>query len=407
MKLINWDEIKYSLQNLRQRKLRSFLTILSIMIGITSVFTLISFGLGIQDYVNTLATQAGTDKLFIMAKSIGAPGTDTSFYLTQDDIDFVEKINGVQEISGMYMKPAEISFRDKKKYNYLAGIDMDKIDFILEASGDLDIEVGKQLRKGDLGKVVLGHNYQIADKIFSRGIKVGDKVLVDSEQLEVVGFYEEVGNPADDANIYVTKEQYELIDPSGKGQYGYVMIRAASDVKPKALSESIQEKLGKHKGQEEGEEDFTVQTFEDAIQTFSTVITIINGILVLIALISLVVASVNIMNTMYTAVLERTKEIGIMKSVGARNSDILIIFIFESGLLGMIGGIIGVILGFLAASTGGSIAAAAGYSLLKPIFPWTLIFGCIFFAFMVGAGSGVMPAIRASKLKPVDSLRYE
>ncbi|HJX05359.1 MAG TPA: ABC transporter permease [Candidatus Nanoarchaeia archaeon] len=407
LKLINWDEIKYALQNLMHRKLRSFLSIVSIMIGITAVFTLVSFGLGIQDYVNTLATQAGTDKLFIMAKSIGAPGTDTSFYLTQDDIDFVEKINGVQEISGMYMKPAEISFRDQKKYNYLAGIDMNNIDFILEASGDLNIEVGKQLRKGELGKVVLGYNYQVPDKIFARGIKVGDKVLVDSEQLEVIGFYEAVGNPSDDANIYVTKEQYELIDPSSKDRYGYVMIRAASDVSPKVLADRITEKLGKYKGQEEGKEDFTVQTFEDAIQTFNTVITIINGILVLIALISLVVASVNIMNTMYTAVLERTKEIGVMKAVGARNSDILIIFIFESGLLGVLGGIIGVGLGYLAATTGGSIAAAAGYSMLKPIFPLTLIIGCIFFAFLVGAGSGVLPAIRASKLHPVDSLRYE
>jgi putative ABC transport system permease protein len=113
------------------------------------------------------------------------------------------------------------------------------------------------------------------------------------------------------------------------------------------------------------------------------------------------------MNTMYTAVLERTKEIGVMKAVGARNSDIMFIFLLESGVIGLIGGIIGVILGYFVAITGGSYAAAAGFSALKPIFPWTLIFGCIFFAFLVGAGSGLLPAIRASKLRPVDSLRYE
>jgi putative ABC transport system permease protein len=407
MKLINWDEIKYALQNLKQRKMRSFLTIISIMIGITAVFTLVSFGLGIQDYVDTLATQSGTDKLFVMAKSIGAPGADQTFFLSQDDIDFMGKILGVKEISGMYMKPAEISFKDKKRYNYLAGIDMTKIDFILEASGNLGIEKGRQLKKGELGKVVLGYNYQIANKIFPKEIKLGDKVLIDSQQFEVIGFYELVGNPSDDANFYVTKEQFELIQPSTKDKYSYVMIKADSGVAPKELATRIQEKLRKHKGQEKGKEDFFVQTFEDAIKTFTTIITIINSILVLIALISLVVASVNIMNTMYTAVLERTKEIGVMKAVGARNSDILLIFIFESGLLGMMGGAIGVLLGFIAASIGGGFAAAAGYALLKPIFPWTLIVGCIFFALAVGAGSGVLPAIRASKLKPVDSLRYE
>ena len=96
-----------------------------------------------------------------------------------------------------------------------------------------------------------------------------------------------------------------------------------------------------------------------------------------------------------------------MKAVGARNSDILFVFIFESGLLGMIGGIIGVILGYGIASAGGAAAAGAGYSALQPAFPPTLIIGCIFFAFMVGAGAGVMPAWRASRLKPVEALRYE
>ena len=127
----------------------------------------------------------------------------------------------------------------------------------------------------------------------------------------------------------------------------------------------------------------------------------------LIALISLVVASVNIMNTMYTAVIERTKEIGVMKAIGARNSDILYIFIFESGFLGAVGGVLGVGLGYLVASAGGNIAAATGYSSIYPIFPWYLTAGCILFAFFVGAIAGIMPAVQASKLRPVDALRYE
>ena len=150
-----------------------------------------------------------------------------------------------------------------------------------------------------------------------------------------------------------------------------------------------------------------MQTFEDALATFGVVINVINGVLFLIALISLIVASVNIMNTMYTAVLERTKEIGVMKAIGATNEEILLIFVFESGFLGFLGGLIGVIIGYAISVTGGDIAAASGYALLKPIFPWYLIMGCLLFATLVGTGAGLLPARQASRQRPVDALRYE
>ncbi|MFH0869834.1 MAG: ABC transporter permease [archaeon] len=404
--MVGIDEINFALQNLMHRKLRSVLSALSILIGIAAVFALISFGSGLQKYVDDIAKQSGTDKLFIQAKSIGAPGTDDAFYISQSDIDFVSKINGVKEISGMYMKPAEIISREKRKYNYLAGIDIEKKEFILEAM-TVNIYKGRDLKKGDIGKTVLGYNYQIDNKIFPRGLKTGDKVSIDGNELEVIGFYSLVGNPSDDANIYITKEQFELFYPEKKDKYSFVMVRSEPDISPKAVADKIKEKLRKHKGQDEGKEDFYVQTFDDAIQMFTNVLDIINAILVLIALISVVVASVNIMNTMYTAVLERTNEIGVMKAVGARNSDIIFIFILESGAIGLIGGVLGVLLGYLMASTGGAFATGAGYAMLKPSFSWELIVGCIMFAFLVGAGSGVMPAIRASKLHPVDALRYE
>jgi putative ABC transport system permease protein len=143
------------------------------------------------------------------------------------------------------------------------------------------------------------------------------------------------------------------------------------------------------------------------METFGTILLVLNSILVIIAGISVLVAAVNIMNTMYTAVLERTKEIGIMKSIGARNSTILLMFFFESGFLGLIGGSIGMLLGYGLAKLGAIAIAATGYSFLQPYFPWWLIVGCLVFSFSVGAASGFFPARAASKLKPVDALRYE
>jgi putative ABC transport system permease protein len=120
-----------------------------------------------------------------------------------------------------------------------------------------------------------------------------------------------------------------------------------------------------------------------------------------------IVASVNIMNTMYASILERTKEIGVFKAIGARNSEIVLIFMAESGVLSLIGGIIGLIIGFLIAKVGGLAISAAGYGFLKPFFSWQMVFWILFFSLLVGLAAGLLPAYKASKLKPVETLRYE
>ncbi len=400
------DEIIYSLKNLWHRKLRSFLTILSILIGIAAIFAIISFGLGIKEYMDVLAEEAGTDTFYIMSKGVGAPGSDETFSLSSDEVEYVKKVKGVYKADGMYMKAGELKFGKEKKYSFVMGMDISNIDFILKAFG-IDITKGRQLKKGETSKVVLGYLYQIENKVFKKAVKLGDKVEINSYDFEVIGFYEEVGNPSDDSQIYITMEAFEMLYPSSKNKFGYVLGKAEKNVNPEELADKIKEKLRKFKDEEKGKETFYVQTFADAMETFGMIINILNGILVLIALISLVVAAVNIMNTMYTAVLERTKEIGVMKAIGAQNNEILLVFVFESGFLGFLGGVAGVILGFLISFTGGKIAAGAGFAMLKPVFPWYLILSCLLFATLVGASSGFLPAIRASKQNPVDALRYE
>jgi len=395
--------LKYAIGNLLHRKTRSWLTVLSILMGIMAVFALMSFGLGIQAYVEEVGESTGADKLFLQGKGIGAPGTDTSFSIPKEDVDFLGKIRGVKDIAGLYFQAAAIKFNDQIKYNWAMGNEPRDWRFLEQSFGG-GIETGRELKQGDISKVVLGYNYQIEDKVFGRAVALGDKVEINDREFEVVGFYSEIGNPSDDANIYLTDEAMELMYPSIKNKYGFVIIQADRDVDPTALAERVEEE---YRGQEEGKEDFYVQTFTDLLETFGSIITVLNSVLLLIALISLIVASVNIMNTMYTSVLERTKEIGVMKAIGARNTSIMKIFIYESGILGLIGGILGVVLGFLVASAAGGAAAAAGYSSLRPIFPVFLVLGCLLFSFLIGAASGFFPALKASKLKPANALRYE
>jgi len=400
------DFIKYVFNSIAEKKMRSFLTVLSILIGITAIFTIVSFGLGLNAYIDTLAAESGTDKLFLQAAGVGAPGTDDTFALTEEEVHFIEKIKGVKEQTAMYMNAAEIEFDDEKKFSYFIGIDPEK-QTLIDETFTVVVDEGRNLKDGDLFKVVLGYNYRLANKFFKEPVSLGEKVNINGYDFKVVGFYEEIGNPSDDANIYVTFDAFEALYPDLAGKFGWVMMRSAPGEDVEALADKVEEKFRKYRGQEEGKEDFYVQTFADALATFGAVTDILNGILILIALVSMFVAFVNIMNTMYTAVTERTKEIGIMKAIGATRGKILFIFLFEAGFLGLLGGILGIWLGYLISSAGGQIAADGGFSFLQPIFPMSLIIFCLAFATGVGLLSGVLPAMQASKLKPVDALRYE
>ena len=193
-----------------------------------------------------------------------------------------------------------------------------------------------------------------------------------------------------------------------KNEFDFVVIQVEDRDRVEKVASEIARKLRDDRNQKLGEEDFSVQTPLQAIGTVNTILNIINLIVGGIALISLLVGGIGITNTMFTSVLERTREIGTMKAVGAQNKDILLIFLIESGLLGLIGGIFGVILGIAVSKTIEYIAITQlATTLLKAALPPYLIIGCLLFAFLAGSISGIWPAWRASKLKAVDALRYE
>ncbi|MBN1645923.1 ABC transporter permease [Candidatus Woesearchaeota archaeon] len=400
------DLVKYSLNNLLHRRLRSWLTMLSILIGVMAIFALASFGLGVRHYIDELSQDMGTDKIMMQPKTAFALSEED--YFTQNELEFIRKVNGVGEAAGMTFRSSQVYFKDsgKIKYVYSMGLPTDETFEMVEQLLTVDLLEGRTLKDGDVLKATVGYNYGIEDKVFKRAVRLGDKLHVNGVEVEVVGIYEEIGNPSDDSNIYLTFDGFEEIF-GVKEQYGYIAIRVGEEENASAVADKIEDKFRKYRGEKSGQETFTVQTFEEAVATFSNIINGITGILLIIALVSLIVAGINIMNTMYTAVVERTKEIGIMKAIGARNKEILFVFILEAGMLGLAGGLIGIGLGYLVSKAGGAAAAAAGYASLRPYFPWWLIAGCLAFALLVGSLSGLPPSIQASKQNPVESLRYE
>lgn len=400
---MNEESIKYSLNNLKRRKTRSAFTIISIFIGIMTIFIFISFGLGLYNYIDEVSSSSSANKILIQPKGSSVSGLDDTFALTEDDLEAVEKTSGVYDATGSYIKSAEITQGSKRAYTLIISYDPKK-PLILELY-NLGIEKGRDLVSGDRN-VLLGYNYQFDNKVFPKGYSLGERIEIQEQKVKIIGFYEEVGNPQDDAQIYVTNEFMEELYPDEELNYNWIVAEVDVDNIDKVI-ENVEKSLRKERGLDEGKEDFYVQSYADMMETYTSILNMVIGFIIAIALISVLVSGVNTANTMITSVIERKKEIGIMKSIGSRNSNILGIFLFESSFLGFVAGVVGCIIGGLLSFAGGRILDNLGYGFLQPAFPPILFIGCILFATLTGAISGAAPAYRASRVNPVDALRYE
>lgn len=401
--MISEETARYSLRNLKQRKARSFFTILSIFIGITTIFIFVSFGLGLYVYIGELTTGSSADKLIIQPKGGTISMFESNVKFGDDDIEAIARVPGVYEVTGSYIQTVEIEVQNERLYTLLISYDPKK-PIVMDLS-NIGLEKGRDVSNGKK-EIVLGYNYMVDDKIFPKAIRLNQNIGLNGEDIRVVGFNEEVGSAQDDAQVYVSNEYMEELYAGENLSYLWIVAQVDID-NIDSVKEKIEKALRDERNLKKGKEDFFVQSFDDMVEGFSSAINIVIGFIVLIALISVAVSAINTANTMITSVLERVKEIGVIKSIGARNSDILGIFLFESAFLGFVAGVVGVLLGWGLASLGGYILDYVGYGFLQPAFPWWLFLSCIIFATVTGAVSGVWPAINASKINPVDALRYE
>ena len=400
------DYFNIAWKNLRKRKLRSWLTMIGIIISIATIFVLISLSIGLQNAVEEQFRLLGSDKFFIQPKGqLGAPGTGGAVELTLNDVKIVEKSKGVKEILYMNVGNGKVEFEKQSRYFMVAGISLETMDVYIE-TGSLKVEEGKMLEKGEKGKVMLG-SYFKHNNLFKKPVRAGDKILINGKEFEVASILEPIGNPSDDQNVIMSFEDaQELFNIGDRVDAIVVQIKEGEDIN--LVAEDVGKKLRKSRGVTEKTQDFSISTPEELLKSFGTILNIITAFLSGIAAISLLVGGIGIMNTMYTSVVERTREIGVMKAIGARNKDIMLIFLIESGLLGLVGGILGVLLGMGAGKLVEFIALKSlGTDLLRVAFPAYLIIGCLGFAFLIGAVSGTFPAWKASKTNVIEALRYE
>jgi len=402
------DHFLLAFSNLKRRGLRSWLTMIGIFIGIASVVGLISLGQGLQAAINEQFEQLGKDKIIIQSKTIGPPGSATSekLILTTKDLETIRNVRGVKDVIGILMKTSILTFKDESNIAIAIGIDPEDISIFSEMQGFKVVE-GRDLKKGDGLKAIVGYNNIVDGKIWKRGVEIGSTITIENSEFKVVGVLGKTGDPYNDAAIYVPKDTLKQV-LNVKDEESEIIAQTQKGFNPSDVADAITRKLRQERGEKEDQETFIVQTSEQLLSTFTNIFGIVQAVLVGIAAISLVVGGIGIMNTMYTSVLERTKEIGTMKAVGAKNSDILYIFLFESGLLGLVGGAIGVGLGVALGKSVQYIATTAlGTNLLQASISFSLIAGALTFSFVIGTLSGILPAMQAARLKPADALRYE
>jgi putative ABC transport system permease protein len=398
------DYIIFALKSFKARKLRTFLTMLGIFVGIAAVVSLISLGQGLQGAITEQFESLGTNKLMIVPKG-GLYGMGSSAVLDKDDLKVIQNARGIRNAGGFVTKIATVEFSNERKYTWISGLPQDESRKVISDISSFEIVKGRDLKKSDKYKTIIG-SFLAKGDFFDKKVSIGDKLVVQDKKFEVVGILGTIGNPQDDSQLIVPLDTaVDLF--GGKEEYVTIMADVIDGQEPSKVAESLTRTLRRHRGLKEGEEDFSIQTFEELLESFSSIFLIVQSVLIGIAAISLLVGGIGIMNTMYTSVFQRTNEIGIMKAIGARNSDIMKIFLIEAGFLGMVGGAVGILIGFLIGKSVELAAAQAGLEMFKASFPWYLILGALAFSFIVGCIAGGFPARQASKLKPIDALRYE
>lgn len=400
------EYLKLAVGSLRKRFTRTLLTMIGIFIGIAAVVALVSLGQGLQAAINDQFASVGTDKVFIQGASVGfgPPGFDAAGKVDEDDLNLIQGIPGVGRAAGRIIDSLEMQYGKELDVVTMSSFpnQPDERDLVKEALS-LKVEVGRDLRSQDNKKALVGWEYW-GSKKYDNPMKVGSKFKLQGETFEVVGLMEK--STRLNGLIMINEDDHRDITGNKEG-LSMIVAETSKGIKASDLAEKLKRTIRKDRNQKEGFEDFTVQTSEELISSVNVILGVMQGIFIGIAAISLLVGGIGIMNTMYTAVLERTREIGIMKAVGAKNADVLSIFLLESGILGLVGGSIGVLIGVglsKIVEIGGREALG---DLLQASFPPVLIIGALLFSIVIGTLSGLLPALQASKMQPVDALRKE
>ncbi len=414
--------LKLAVNILMHSKLRSWLTVIGIVIGIAAVVAIVSIGEGMQQNVESHLGGFGADIVTIShgggrasAGFRGGPppppgeqgGTATSTEaenLTKKDVLVLQSIDGVKLIQGTVSGQGEVYYLGEKATISIGGVD----PLVWKAMTTSELESGRFLGPSDYN-VVVGNS--IAENTFKQPLIVNRMITIEGNAFKIVGILQESGTfGEDDRRIIMPIEAArETLEDAGEEEFDSITIKAENADDVEQIMAEAEQKLLISRHLTESKKDFRISSPKSMQETITSVTQTMSLFLEAIAAVSLLVGAVSIANTMFTSVLEKTREIGIMKAIGAKNGDIMMIFLLNSAIIGLIGGIFGICLGSAISSLLpllGMQLMGMGGEMTTVITPLLLMYA-VLLAMGISMAAGVIPAYRASKLKPVDALRYE
>lgn len=400
-----FENMQMAINSVKSNKMRSFLTMLGIIIGIASVITITSLGDSISRSMNKYFENFGKNRLliYINYEKIKDSGYDDNDLFSEDDANMLKSKlkEKIEYASGYYgTDTQEFKINDKTSKNYISGVDYKYFDLT-----PIKIIYGRTIGENDIkkNKTVIMLSKDAAKQLFGRENAAGETVNAaiygQNQTFKIIGVYDKEATIFDSINRGDSHEAFVpcTLFTSKPCSMLDIFVNENYDAE-KVKSEIINIISRYHKK----EKDFyTAESLKEQINMINSMFSTLSLGLGAIAAISLLVGGIGIMNIMLVSVTERTREIGIRKSLGARNKDILMQFLVESVVLSAAGGAVGTVIG---------LAASAGLaSFIKTPFamPVRSVLVAVIFSAAVGISFGLFPANKASKLNPIDALRYE
>ena len=410
--------ITMALQSLSGNKLRSSLTILGIVIGVAAVVAMLGIGRGAQAGITASVQANGTNLLYVRpgaAQSTSgvraAAGTGAS--LTLDDATALQSVSGVSAVAPEVDGRGQVIYQSANSNTSLVGTTPD-----YASARNVTMAYGAFVSASQVTQrslvVVLGNT--VATTLFGDpSTAVGQTIKFGNSNvpLKVIGVMaakggSSGGNQDDEIIVPITTAQTRLVGAvrtSGTTSVNTINVQVASAKQISQVTSDITALLDTRHHVLPGAEDFTIQNQADILSTLSSVANTLTLFLGGIAGISLIVGGIGVMNIMLVSVTERTREIGLRKTIGARRADILTQFIVESATLSLLGGLLGIALGWAIASGVGKVQL--GTTSITPVVGVDSMLLATAFSAAIGLFFGIYPAMRASSLRPVEALRYE
>ena len=410
------ENLRLALDTIRSHKFRSFLTILGVLIGTTTVIAVTSIVAGLDKQLVDVAQQFGTRTLWVYKMQIGSPHRLTREERLRKPLSYEDamaikeqcpsvetvSIELFRELGEFGLPPVTARYKGQDMVDALfVGVTAEHLQLMNTTLGQgRFFSESEDVHRRDVA--VIGNG--VRQRFFEHADAIGKTILVDSRNYEVIGaltkFKSFLGDDQNDKAIFIPYNSYKKSYPEAKDNFISVLVRPG---KMDQAKDEVTELLRRRRRVKPSEPDnFGIASAESVINQFREVISTVALVMVVISSIGLLVGGIGVMNIMLVSVTERTREIGVRKAIGARRRDITWQFLLEAMTLTAAGGLMGIAVGWLL-----SLAIRTFVPSLPSTVPlWSVIVGfCV--ATSVGLFFGMWPALKASRLDPIAALRYE